>query len=623
MKASAVPLLALFEKKMRIEVPLFQRQYVWNEEEQWIPLWEDIQRKFEEYLSGRKDAPVHFLGAMVLDQKQTPSTHVELRQVIDGQQRLTTLQIFLAALRDFCREHECEELAKELDGYTLNRGMMADPAVDRFKVWPTQLDRDQFRDVVGLGSRSAIEEKHPLRRQKRARKDDPRPRMVEAYVLFSDRISEFFLGDDQEPPIAGDQPLATRIEEAFQAMKNALQVVAIDLEKDDDAQVIFETLNARGEPLLPADLLRNYIFLRAGRQNEPAEELYRKYWSGFDEDFWRQEVRQGRLSRPRSDLFMQHFLASRQMIDIPIKHLFVEYKFWIDRERPFPNVAAELVTLSAQRDHFRRLLEPPPKDPVHDLATLLKSFDISTAYPLILFLFDAKLTDGQWEEVSSTLESYLVRRSVLGRTTKAYNRIFLNLARTLKDSAPTPANLRSALAALSGDSSAWPTDAEFSEAWMSANAYDLSNPKVSHILQRLDRTYRTKFNERIPVDGPLTVEHLLPQSWLPLWPLPDGQPGLDDDDLSRDDADTTRATATRHRHRLVQTFGNLTLLTQALNSSVSNAAWSTKKPGLMKESLLPINQHLHEFDTWDETAIVTRGKDLLTRALKVWPGPGG
>ena len=188
MKANAVPLLALFERKMRLEVPLFQRQYVWSREQQWEPLWEDISRKFVEYLEGRKDGPVHFLGAMVLDQKLTPSTHVEKRQVIDGQQRLTTLQIFLAAMRDFCVERECGELAKEFSGYVLNSGMMADPEVDKFKVWPTQLDRKQFRDVVTLGSRAAIEKAHPLVKRKYARKYDRRPRMVEAYFFFSEQI---------------------------------------------------------------------------------------------------------------------------------------------------------------------------------------------------------------------------------------------------------------------------------------------------------------------------------------------------------------------------------------------------------------------------------------------------
>ena len=90
MEANAAAVLDLFETKMQIEVPLFQRQYVWEREKHWEPLWEDISRKFTEYLEGRRDAPLHFLGAMVLDQKQTPTTHVPRRQVIDGQQRLTT-----------------------------------------------------------------------------------------------------------------------------------------------------------------------------------------------------------------------------------------------------------------------------------------------------------------------------------------------------------------------------------------------------------------------------------------------------------------------------------------------------------------------------------------------------
>ena len=94
---------------------------------------------------------------MVLDQKQTPTTHVPRRQVIDGQQRLTTLQIFLAALRDVCREQGCEDLADECKGFTLNRGMMASPDVDQFKVRPTQADRQQFRDVIASGSRTQVE----------------------------------------------------------------------------------------------------------------------------------------------------------------------------------------------------------------------------------------------------------------------------------------------------------------------------------------------------------------------------------------------------------------------------------------------------------------------------------
>lgn len=622
MKANAVSLLALFERKMRLEVPLFQRQYVWSCDQQWEPLWEDISRKFTEYLEGRKDGPVHFLGAMVLDQKFTPTTHVERRQVIDGQQRLTTLQIVLAACRDFCREQSCEDLAKEFDGYVLNSGMMADQSVDIFKVWPTQLDRDQFKDVMTLGSRSAIEKKHPLTKRRYARSYDPRPRMIEAYLFFHQQITEFFLGTPDQPPLASDQPLAARIEEAFQALKNALQVVAIDLEKDDDSQVIFETLNARGEPLLPADLLRNYIFLRAARQSESQETLYDRYWRRFDDEFWRTEVRQGRLIRPRSDLFMQHYLASQQMTDIPIKHLFVEYRFWIERMCPFKTVSDELASLAGQGDNFRRIIEPQEDDCICELAMFMENFDIRTAYPLLLFLLESHLSQDEWKNISTILESYLLRRTFLGLSTKAYNRIFLSVLKSLRKMGCTSENLKRLLSGLEGESSAWPTDSDFSLAWQTQNAYQtLNNARIVHVLQRLNQSYMSSKSEPIRIDGPLTVEHVLPQDWITNWKLPTGQTGMTWDELLASPANDPRAEATRKRLASIHTMGNLTILSQGLNSSISNACWSDKKPELLKASLLPINLHLAQFDSWDEDTIANRGKDMFIRAVKIWPSP--
>lgn len=622
MKANAAPMLAIFEKKLRLEVPLFQRQYVWSREQQWEPLWDDIARKFTEYLEGRKDAPVHFLGAMVLDQKQTPTTHVEKRQIIDGQQRLTTLQIFLAAFRDFCREQRAEDLAGECDSLTLNKGMMADPEVDKFKVWPTQLDRGQYSDVLASGSRAALEAKHPLTRRKYARTFDPRPRMVEAYIFFDDQLRDFFIGSVSEPPLANNIPLPERLEECFNALKNALQVVVIDLERDDDAQVIFETLNARGEPLLPADLLRNFIFLRAARLGESQEPLYNEYWSRFDDPFWRHEVRQGRLIRPRSDLFMQHFLASRQMVDIPIKHLFVEYKFWIERQRPFQTVREELATLARQGDDFRRIIDPRREDVLFPLVTFLDRFDIRTAYPLLLHLLDKRIATSDWERICVTLESYLLRRAVCGLTTKAYNRIFLNLTRSLVREGTTPNSVAKFLSELSGESSEWPTDESFQKAWQEEHVYRVLQPaKVIYILQRLNETYLTSKNERISIDSPLTVEHILPQDWIAHWPLPDGSAGLTFQELWESTPDDARAEATRRRNAVLQTFGNLTMLTQSLNSSVSNSAWCDKKPALLSASLLPINQQLHSAEKWDELAIENRSKVLLDRAVKIWPGP--
>jgi uncharacterized protein with ParB-like and HNH nuclease domain len=624
-KADAVPLLDLFEKKMRLEVPLFQRQYVWSLEQQWEPLWEDVSRKCGDFIEGRPDGPVHFLGAMVLDQKQTPVTHVEKRQVIDGQQRLTTLQIMLSVMRDFCSEHGCTELAQEFEKYTLNTGKMAEPDVDRFKVWPTQLDRAYFIDVMTLTSRAAIEEKHPLVRRRYQRKPDPRPRIIEAYLYFHEKVRDFFLGTDEEPPLAAATPLEDRIDATFRAMKSALQIVAIDLDQDDDPQVIFETLNARGEPLLPADLLRNYIFLRAGRANKSQEALYEKYWKGFDDEFWREDVTQGRLSRPRSDLFMQHFLASRRAVDIAIKHLYVEYRHWIEREKPFnDDVEHELRVVSRQRDNFRRVLEPQRGDPIYGLATFMERFDVRTAYPLMLHLLELGLDDDAWRLLSNTIESYLLRRAVMGWSTKAYNRIFLSLVKSLQklDPADIPRGTEAALASLAGDSSAWPTDDKFAWAWMNIRAYEeLNRDKVTHILRRLNATYQSSMTEQVTIDSELTIEHIMPQSWWENWSLADGTPGLGYRELIDADPGDARAEATQNRERAIHTFGNLTLLTQELNSSVSNSGWAEKQPALLAASLLPLNLQLRLYEAWDEDTIASRGRELLEKALLVWPRP--
>lgn len=127
---------------------------------------------------------------------------MEKRQVIDGQQRLITLQIFLAAFRDYCRAKGCEDLAKEAETFTVNKGMMAEPEVDKFKVWPTQLDRSQFSDVLSAGARALLEKKHPLTKRKYSRYYDPRPRMIEAYMFFHEQIAEFF--DDSRSSSDGE-----------------------------------------------------------------------------------------------------------------------------------------------------------------------------------------------------------------------------------------------------------------------------------------------------------------------------------------------------------------------------------------------------------------------------------
>jgi len=622
MLANAVSVLDLFEKKMRLEVPLFQRQYVWNQVHQWAPLWDDIARKVTDRLTGRKDGPVHFLGAMVLDQKQTPTTHVDKRQVIDGQQRLTTLQLFLAALRDFCREQQCESLAQELGRFTKNDGKMADPATEAYKVWPTQRDRDQFRDVMDAGSRRSLEQKHPLVKLPRKHKYEPRPRMVDAYLFFHSQLSEFYLGTADEPALARERPLEDRLDDTLQALKAALMVVEIDLGPGDDAQVIFETLNARGEPLLPADLLRNYIFLRAARLGEEPEALYATYWKPFDEPFWRDAVRQGRLVRPRSDLFMQHYLSSRQFNEVPVTHLFVEYKYWIENTRPFANVASELGALAKAREAYRKFASSQAGTRLGAFGKFLDVFDVGTIHPLVLIIAESDPDDAELQLMLRWLESYIVRRSVCGLPTKAYNRVFLTLAAGLTRAGISGDNLRERLSALAGESSVWPTDAAFGEAFKSQAGYTtLNHGRVVYMLMRTFELLHSTKTERSAVGGELTVEHLMPQKWQDNWPLRDGTRGLTRMERWPLDPAAPGCAESADRDQILHTFGNLTLLTQALNASVSNGPWQTKRQEIAKYSILPMNQMAAAAEAWDEGAIRARADHLFSAALKLWPGP--
>ena len=329
MQAHPRSIFGVFDGKRRYVIPLFQRQYVWDKERQWELLWEDIRVKADEALDQRADRPPHFLGAIVINQIPTFGDAVPAHDVIDGQQRLTTFQILLAALRDVALGTNAQ-VASELDLYTTNTGMMARPDEEKYKVWPTEADVPVFLDVMNLRSLDAVNEKYPRVFKRKGTK--VRPKIVQAYVFFNEQIAAYVL----ESP--GDAAARTRA--LYDALRTRLQLVSIELETNDDPQVIFETLNARGEPLLPSDLLRNFVFLRAARQKEASSALYKKYWQTFDlepndvsrpngDRFWKIEERYGRVTRARLDIFMQHFLALKRRQEVNIGALYREYRSWI------------------------------------------------------------------------------------------------------------------------------------------------------------------------------------------------------------------------------------------------------------------------------------------------------
>ncbi len=632
MKPTTLSVFDVFEKERRFMVPLFQRPYVWSQETQWKPLWEDVAAKANEVFQYEADStyPIrkHFLGAVVMSQVKTFGKQIASMELIDGQQRLTTLQILLCALRDYAKAQGHTDLLTTLDRLTKNT-CQVDTVTERYKVWPTTSDREDFEKVYAAGSPDAVAAAYPFRYAKYARKPTPRPRLVDAYLYFAREISGYCesslagLTEDAEAESEAqtDEP-EQRFDALIRAITRYLEIVTIELEDGDDPQVIFETLNARGEPLLPSDLLRNFVFLEATRRGEKVPLLYATYWSAYDagsshDGFWKQEQTQGRLKRPRLDLFIFHYLTAQTKREIPIKHLYQEFRDWWLKNRSV--VEDGLKDLQAASVAYRGFLQPIGKSRLDVFCERLKVLDVGTVYPILLLLTAtqaSKVTTADVPGMISDLESYLVRRYVCGLTTKNYNNIFLSLLKKLGESDPiNRATLRTALSGLSGDSARWPSDTEFEKAWLTAPVYrDLGPRRTALVLEALDLQLETSKQEQLHIVSDLTVEHVMPQSWSPAaWPFYDDKTiiAADDDDLLK-------------REQLLHTFGNLTLLTQQLNSSVSNGTFAKKRPEITKQSKLQMNAHFQQFqsaDPWNEDTIKARGKTLFQTALQIWPAP--
>lgn len=614
MQVQKTTIESLFTHERRYLVPLFQRPYVWTQEHQWEPLWDDVRELAERELEiiraaepGEEIVRPHFLGAIVLQPRAPFGDHLPVLDVIDGQQRLTTLQLLLVALRDIAKAAGDNATARWCGSRTENGNALVDEEVERFKVWPTQRDQQQFIEVSAAGSRANIEIKHP---PKMGRKKVARPVMVEAYVFFHQAIEEWV--SEQGDALACGKALRL-------ALQRRLEIVQIDLDAGENPQEIFETLNARGVPLLASDLLRNFIFRRT-KTPAHSEELHAKYWTRFEvpDDaakpdglrFWEIEVRQGRLSRARLDLFVQHYLAMKLERDIRIAELFREYKHWIESHKPFKSIEDEVREFVRYADHFARLVRPDVSTPLGQFAARLATLDISTAYPLVLGLLgEDALGVAERNGIFADLESFLVRRMVCQRPTKNYTRKFLELLRDFRSGGVFT---RSAFQVLLAKGAAddvfdWPTDAQFASAWNVIDAYRALKPsRVEMVLRRLEEASRSAKSEPILALGRLSVEHVMPQSWERHWPLPIGA-----DELAARDA----------REEVVHDFGNLTLLTQELNSTVSHGPAAAKLAAIQDQSNLQLSKWFHGRTVWTEDDIRTRGAAMFGKALSVWPRP--
>lgn len=626
MQANPRSLDTLFNSQLRYVVPMFQRLYVWKETPQWSTLWEDVAEKAVLLMKGDKTNP-HYLGALIIEGvKPRSPREVKRFLIIDGQQRLTTLQLLFCAYRDFARKNEWKTLDRTVTRYLENADadVMENPGEELFKLWPTTLNRDTFRSIVSAGSPEEVVKRHPLVYLPRKRKPEPRSNLAEAYLYFSKIIAAWVEATAKEfSKTAEDTAFAL-----LQSLQQDFCVVEISLSEGDDSQEIFYSLNSQGQPLTQSDLLRSLVFMRAEKEQIDRDEIFAEYWSKFETDFWSMEVKRGGRTYSRLDLGLRYFLMAKtgQMVDA--RRVNEEYRRWVSTRPPrYPTVKEELADFTRHGEAYRRYESAIPHE-LHatDLRRVLLDFDVSTALPLVMFLeLEAGLDPKQTEDCLSAVESFIARRLLAGEETKEYNKLFVDVIGSLhglQGEAVLPA-LQKKLLGGGGTTRHWPADGEVVEKAISRQVFkDIKTPALRLMLERLEIHLRGKKTENTEIPAGLQIEHVMPQRWDTHWPL-NGvvipfdvalYPHMAKDDMAPL-ADTIRL-----RNRTVQTLGNLTLLNKYLNPAASNGSFETKLVEY-RHSVLRLNRHFDTVALWDEEAIAKRGKALGEAVCKIWPRP--
>lgn len=615
MQAGDIKLGKVFATDHQHVIPLFQRPYVWVEEANWLPLWTDIRKSAEDVEAEQAapdndlDPPTYFLGAVVVQDRRRAPKRLSSSHIIDGQQRLTTLQVLIAAARQVAINGGHDNVAARFTSLLENRSDVVDEDFpdDRIKVWPLPQDRNAFLWSI---ARSDAQDDEV----------DTEHLLVRARAWFEDAIANW-IGGAAEP--------SSRLDHLYFALQDRIQLVQITLDASDDPQVIFEALNHRGVRLAATDLIKNLLFQAVDREGEAhrAEKLLTEHWLVLDGKYWRGEVTTGRIKRVRADLLLSYWLAVQTGQEVLVDHLFNVFKNWL--KETSRSAASVIQDIRHHADTYVALKALPVADPTGRLVDTMAATRTTTPWPILLYLHThPHVPSAQRRMAAAAIDSFLMRRGVSGMTSSDYNRLFALVLSTLLKSEPGSAGetVTTTLVEQVADSRRWPDDEEFFTALQAPGLYDrMYRAQLKALLVGLENRLRrgglTEFEPTVRADdGSLNIEHVLPQGWRANWPL----------DVSDPEAELRREDSI---HRL----GNLTLLTGKLNSKMSNKPWPDKKAYLRNRSLLLLTTrsilanpyadndaaHFEWASCWDESRVSLRGAWLAGEALAEWVRPDG
>lgn len=589
--------LQLFNLPQHFLIPLFQRPYVWREDEQWAPLWKDIRRITELRIADPGSNATHFLGAVVLQSHEAQSRRLTTWNVIDGQQRLTTLQILADAICAVLTEAGEARLAGQLERLTHNDEIYVEEGDSRLKVGHLNKDRSAFDEVMYA--------EPPVDHSDLVHSDS---QIVGAHAYFS-TVVEQWLG----PGASRDYMLKAK--ELTTVLLDGLQLVSIELEATENSQEIFETLNARGTPLTASDLVRNFVFQRLEAEGGDTAKAYREDWP-FETKFWTKDVSVGRNFVSRSSLFINQWLTARTGEEISPQSTFTRFKSYVELECDL-SMADLLPVIKLQAQQYESWTEaanhPSGSLSATELAVYrMQAGGVEVLKPLLIWLHEPgrDVHEESIQRIIRAAESWIVRRQLLRLSGSDLGRIIADViaANSAIPNSDLVERVIGHLARLNVTSTYWPGDDEVRRTLNTEAAYTrYPRGRLRMILEAAEDHYRAETRQPQIERKGYPIEHLLPRSWKETWPV-----------SSPDEAETRQ----EHVHRL----GNLTLLTNALNSKVSNGPWRAKRSALQDHNTITLTGRVikrTEQHDWDEHLIDERTQDLIDVLLRVWPVPEG
>lgn len=552
----------------QLRVPLYQRHYAWGLRE-WDDLWNDVARLAFDRNKNR--AETHFLGSVVLTQTPTTSAGSGLL-VVDGQQRLITFSILLCALRDSGialptglqnKIRRC--LALPDNGQSLG-------PLNRLRLVPTQSDQQSYLCLVNNAS------------------PDASHLMTKAYSHFLRRIRD--LGHDEDEAVTG--MTAINITEAA---LGGLECVHITARATDNVHRIFESLNNRGTPLTQADLIRNYVFMRLDNKSE---DFYEFTWKSLEARFNAEEL---------TKLFWLDLV--RDHPTITQRQTYVEQQKVLERRKTTAQLKNAIEDIAGRGHLLELILRPEAEQSLKVRRRLqrLKDWQTTTADPILMYLLECR-ENGRADSHTIArammyLESYFVRRVVMGRATMNMNRVLLAAPRALDRRSATPPD-EELRRYLSDAGKHWATDAELRTEVVSKPFYN--HGKAHQKMLILKWIEESLSDNEFELAHDLTIEHVMPQTLPPEWQkeLRKGVgPGED---------------IYQVHDQLVHTLGNLTLTRR--NQEMSNKPFAEKKQLLRKYgSGLQMTKDITRKHLWNPADIRARGSEMVERIIKSWPGP--